>query len=119
MPWDWRSPGLPKLHFGDILIMDDLPIDTLPLMDAEQSEMIARLLQQTSDLRCLAAAYSELDRALTESIHEFRQLIGFDESRQVVAVIDDSPYAIGIRGNYEDDDYKVLAYRLPLMPIAI
>jgi hypothetical protein len=98
--------------------MDDLPIDTLPLMDAEQSEMIARLLQQTSDLRCLAAAYSDLERALTESIHEFRQLIGFD-SRQVVAVIDGSPCAIGIRGDYEDDDYKVMAYRLPLVAAAV
>jgi hypothetical protein len=110
MPWDWRSPGLPKLQFGDFLIMDDFP--ELPLMDSAQSAAIKDLLQRTSDLASLSFAYRDLDQALTESIHAFRQSIGLDV-RQVVAVIDGSSYAIGIKGDLDDGDYKMMALRLP------
>lgn len=96
--------------------MDDLP--ELPLMDSAQSETIKQLLQQASDLRCLGVAYRALDQSLSDSIHSFRQSIGL-ENRQVVAVIDGNPYAIGIKGDLDDDDYKIMALRLPLGVVAV
>jgi hypothetical protein len=97
------------------MTFETIVTEMMPLLDSDRSPEVEALLEQEEQLRQLRIEFLTLDKIHMAAVHEFFVSIG--ELRQFVSVINSWPFLVGIRGTLDDDDYKVMAYRMPELDV--